>query len=58
MLLAVALGQAEPPRLRLAGHEVQLAHDGPDELGPGRHAPGREVRVDPPVPVRLIRVVK
>jgi hypothetical protein len=34
VLLAVALGEAEAPRLRLAGLQAQLAHDGPDELRP------------------------
>ena len=52
VLLAVALGEAEPPRPRLAGLQAQLAHDGADQPRPGRHAPGRQVRVDPPVPVR------
>ena len=51
VLLAVALGEAEPPRPRLAGLQAQLAHDGPDQFRPGGHAPGNEVRVDPPVPV-------
>src|SRR5258708_18834512 len=41
--LAVALGEAEPPGLRLAGLKPQLAHDGADQLRPGRHAPGHQV---------------
>jgi hypothetical protein len=51
MLLAIALGEAEPPRPRLAGLQAQLAHHRPHQLRPGRHAPGRQVRVNPPVPV-------
>src|SRR4029077_16607653 len=45
-----------PPRPRLAGLQAQLAHDGADQLRPGRHAPRHQVRVDPPVPVRVIRI--
>ena len=56
VLLAVALSEAEPPGPRLAGLQAQLTHQRPDQLRPGRHAPAREVRVDPPVAVRLIRI--
>jgi len=58
VLLAVALGEAEPPGPWLAGLQAQLTHHRPHQLGPGRHAPGREVRVDPPVPVRPVRPVR
>src|ERR1022692_3424967 len=58
VLLAVALGEAEPPRPRLAGLQAQLTHDRPDQLRPGRDAPARQVRVDPAVPVRLIRIAE
>ena len=58
VLLPVALGEAGPPRPRLAGHQAQVMHDGADQLRPGRHAPDRQVRMDPPVPVRLIGVIE
>ena len=58
VLLPVALGEAGPPRPRLAGHQAQVTHDRADQLRPGRHAPGRQVRMDPPVPVRLIGVIE
>ena len=58
VLPAVALGQAVTPRLGLARLQAQLAHDRSDELRPARHAPGREVRVDAPVPVGLVRGVE
>jgi hypothetical protein len=47
VILAVALSEAKPPRLRLAGLKSQLAHDGADQLRPGRHAPAHQVRVNP-----------
>src|SRR6185312_10139724 len=56
MLLAVALGEADPPRPRLARLQAQLAHQRPHQLRPGRHAPGHQVRMDPPVPVRVTRI--
>ena len=56
VFLAVARGEADPPRPGLAGLQAQLPHHRPDQLRPGRHAPGRQVRMDPPVPVRLIRI--
>src|ERR1700730_9317683 len=58
VLLAVALGEAEPPRPGLAGLQAQVAHYRAHELRPGRHAPGREVRVDPAVPVRPVRFIE
>ena len=58
VLLAVALRKAEPPRPWLARAPGQLTHQGPHQLGPGPDAPARQVRVDPPVPVRLIRIIE
>src|SRR6266516_5269778 len=42
VLLAVALGEAEPPRLRLAGLQAQFAHHRPHQL------PARPARPRPP----------
>jgi hypothetical protein len=58
VLLAVALGEAEPPRPWLAGLQAQLTHQGPHQLRPRGHTPVRQVRVHPPVPIRLIRIIE
>ena len=58
VLLAVALGEAEPPRLRLARIQAQLAHHRPHQLRPGPHAPGHQVCVHAPVPVCPIRFIE
>src|ERR1039457_7610254 len=58
VLLAVALGECEPPEPRLARLQAQLTHEGPDELGPARHAPACQAGVDPPVPVGPVGVVE
>src|SRR5260370_40118931 len=58
MLLAVALGEADPPGPRLAGLQAQLTHQRPHQLRPGRDPPGHQVRVDPAVPVRVIRILE
>ena len=50
VLLPVALGEADPPRPRLAGLQAQLTHQRPHQLRPGRHPPGHQVRVDAAVP--------
>jgi hypothetical protein len=42
VLLTVALGEADPPRPRLAGLQAQLAHQRPHQLRPGRHAERRD----------------
>src|SRR5579875_2300646 len=57
--LAVLLGQRAPPRLRLAGLESQLAHDGADEFGAALLAAADQRCVHAPVAVFLvIRVEK
>src|ERR1017187_7295047 len=58
MLPAVALGQAEPPRPRLAGPRPQPAHHGPPRPGPPTPAPGHQARVAPPVPARPVRIIE
>src|SRR6266851_6080425 len=54
VLLAVALGEAEPPGLRLAGLQALLAHELPDELGAGLLATAGQGDVHAPVPVFLV----
>src|ERR1039457_761548 len=58
VLLAVALGEAEPPGPGLAGLQAQFTHEEPDQLRPARHTPACQVGVDPPVPVGPVRVVE
>jgi hypothetical protein len=58
VLLAVTLGEADPPRPRLAGLEAQVPHDRPDQLRPGGNAPGRQVRVDAAVPVCAVGILE
>jgi hypothetical protein len=43
---------------QLARLQAQLTHQRAHQLRPGRHAPGHQVRVDPAVPVRVIRVLE
>ena len=57
VLLPVGLGEADPPGPGLAGLQVQLTHLRPHQLRPGRHAPGHEIRVDPALPVRAVRII-
>lgn len=58
VLLAVVLGEAEPPGPGLAGIQAQLTHEGPDELGTARHTPSHEIGVDPSVPLGPVGIVK
>ncbi|MCW2861982.1 MAG: hypothetical protein JWP48_3690 [Actinoallomurus sp.] len=58
VLLAVAAGEAEPPRPGLTWLQAQLTHEGPDKLGTAANAPGHQVGVDPPVPVGSVGIVK
>ncbi len=58
VLLTVALGEADPPGSRLACLQAQLPHQRPDQLRPGRHAPGRQVHLDATVPVGAIRIIE
>ena len=51
---SVLLGEVEPPGPGLAGLQVQLAHDAPDELGPAGHAPPGELCVDASVAVGFV----
>src|SRR5262249_24971908 len=48
------LGQAEPLRARLAGHEAQLAHELAYQLRAGGVAPARQLGVDAPVAVGAV----
>ena len=57
VLLAVVLGEADPPRARLAGLQAQLRIT-TAPLRPGRARPSRQVRVHPAVPVRAIRITE
>ena len=54
VLAVVLLGEVEPPRPGLAGLQVQLAHDAPDELRPTGHAPPRQLGMDAPIPVGFV----
>lgn len=55
MLAPVLLGEVEPPGPGLAGLQVELTHDAADELGAAGHAPPRELGMDAPVTVGLVR---
>src|SRR5580704_9551394 len=48
------LGQRVPPRPRLAGDQLQLAHELADRLVIGLLAAADQLGVDPPVPVLLV----
>ena len=53
---AVVLGQARPPRPRLARHQALVTHDGADQLEPGRDAPTAQLGMDPTVAVGLVGI--
>src|SRR5918912_1776726 len=52
----IGLGQAVPPRTGLAGHQPQLAHEGPDQLRGAALAAAGQLGVHPPVAVGLIEL--
>ena len=55
---AVAIGQARPPRPRLARHQALVAHGRADQLETGWHAPTAELGMHATVAVGLVGVLE
>jgi hypothetical protein len=53
---AVVLGQARPPRPRLARHQALVTHDGADQLEPGWDTPTAQLGMYPTVAVGLVGI--